>query len=228
MNSEDIIGMEALVRWHHPEIGFVPPDKFIPLAEETGIIVELDRWVMNSALEQFMKWKKDGFNPGILSLNLSMVQLNHEGFIDEVKRVISLTNMPPKLLMFEVTESQIMKNPQQTIAKLENLKEIGVSLAVDDFGTGHSSLSYLKRLPIDKIKIDQSFVRDIPEDSDDMELTRAIIAISKSLKRSVIAEGVETYEQAQFLQENECLEAQGYLYHKPQNARAITKLLAYE
>lgn len=228
MNSEDIIGMEALVRWHHPEIGFVPPDKFIPLAEETGIIVELDRWVMNSALEQFMKWKEDGFNPGILSLNLSMVQLNHEGFIDEVKRVMSLTNMPPKLLMFEVTESQIMKNPQQTIAKLENLKEIGVSLAVDDFGTGHSSLSYLKRLPIDKIKIDQSFVRDIPEDSDDMELTRAIIAISKSLKRSVIAEGVETYEQAQFLQENECLEAQGYLYHKPQNARAITKLLVRE
>ncbi|WP_415396702.1 putative bifunctional diguanylate cyclase/phosphodiesterase [Sulfurimonas sp. CS5] len=228
MGSEDIIGMEALIRWHHPEMGFVPPDKFIPLAEETGIIVEIDRWVMNSALEQFMKWKEDGLNPGILSLNLSMVQLNHEGFIDEVKRVMSLTNMPPKLLMFEVTESQIMKNPQQTIAKLENLKEIGVSLAVDDFGTGHSSLSYLKRLPIDKIKIDQSFVRDIPEDSDDMELTRAIIAISKSLKRSVIAEGVETYEQAQFLQENECIEAQGYLYHRPQNAQAITKLLVRE
>ncbi|NOR57519.1 MAG: EAL domain-containing protein, partial [Sulfurimonas sp.] len=143
-------------------------------------------------------------------------------------RIISLTNMPTKLLMFEVTETQIMGNPEQTIVMLKKLKEIGVGLAVDDFGTGHSSLSYLKRLPVDKIKIDQSFVRDIPDDSDDMELTRAIIAIAKSLRRSVIAEGVETYEQAEFLQENDCLEAQGYLYHKPQNAQAVTKLLVSE
>jgi diguanylate cyclase (GGDEF)-like protein len=228
MSSEHIIGMEALVRWHHPEMGFVSPDRFIPLAEETGIIVQLDRWVMKSAIEQHMKWRADGLNPGVLSLNLSMVQLNHEDFIDEVKRIISLTNMPTKLLMFEVTETQIMGNPEQTIVMLKKLKEIGVGLAVDDFGTGHSSLSYLKRLPVDKIKVDQSFVRDIPEDSDDMELTRAIIAIAKSLRRSVIAEGVETYEQAQFLQENDCLEAQGYLYHKPQNAKAITKLLVSE
>jgi len=228
MSSEHIIGMEGLVRWHHPEKGFVAPDKFIPLAEETGIIVELDRWVMKSAIEQFMKWRADGLNPGVLSLNLSMIQLDHEDFIDEVKKIISLTSMPAKLLMFEVTESQIMGNPEQTIVMLKKLKEIGLGLAIDDFGTGHSSLSYLKRLPVDKIKIDQSFVRDIPNDSDDMELTRAIIAIAKSLRRSVIAEGVETYEQAKFLQENDCVEAQGYLYHKPQDAKSVTKLLLKE
>ncbi|MBE0499119.1 MAG: EAL domain-containing protein [Campylobacterales bacterium] len=225
MRENTITGMEALIRWRHPQTGLVPPDKFIPLAEETGLIVEIDRWVMQNALQQYMKWKKAGLNPGILSLNLSMVQLNHKDFIDAVKIAIFDTKISPAHLMFEVTETQIMKNPEQAIVMLKELKELGVGLAIDDFGTGHSSLSYLKRLPIDKIKIDQSFIRDIPEDSDDMELTHAIISMSRSLKRKVIAEGVETIEQARFLQEHECFEAQGYFYYKPQDAPSITAIL---
>lgn len=225
MRSETITGMEALIRWHHPEMGFVPPDKFIHLAEAIGVIVEIDRWVMQTAVKQFVKWDAEGLNPGVLSINLSMVQLNHKDFIDTVKKTILDTKITPKQLMFEVTETQMMQNPIQAIAMLEELKELGVGLALDDFGTGHSSLSYLKRIPIDKVKIDQSFVRDIPEDSDDMELTRAIIAMSQSLRRKVIAEGVETSQQAEFLQENGCYEAQGYLYYKPQNAQSVTKAL---
>ncbi|MDA3947194.1 MAG: EAL domain-containing protein [Helicobacteraceae bacterium] len=225
MRSQTITGMEGLIRWNHPEMGFVPPDKFIQLAEEIGIIVEIDRWVMQTAVKQFMRWNTEGLNPGVLSINLSMIQLKHEDFIDAVKKTIFDTKITPKQLMFEVTETQIMQNPTQAILMLKELKELGVGLALDDFGTGHSSLSYLKRIPIDKVKIDQSFVRDIPEDSDDMELTRAIIAMSQSLRRKVIAEGVETSEQAQFLQENGCYEAQGYFYYKPQDVQSITKIL---
>ncbi len=225
MRSQKIIGMEGLIRWNHPQMGFVPPDKFIHLAEEIGVIVEIDRWVMQTAVKQFMKWNADGLKSGILSINLSMIQLNHKDFIDTVKQTILDTKIAPKQLMFEVTETQIMQNPTQAIIMLNELKDIGVWLALDDFGTGHSSLSYLKRIPIDKVKIDQSFIRDIPEDSDDMELTRAIIAMSHSLKRKVIAEGVETSEQAQFLQENGCFEAQGYFYYKPQDIQSITKIL---
>ena len=225
MRDNTITGMEALIRWRHPETGLVSPDKFIPLAEETGLIVEIDRWVMQSALQQYMQWSIAHLKPGILSINLSMVQLNHKDFTDAVKIAIFDTKISPSNLMFEVTETQIMKNPEQAIVMLKELKELGVGLAIDDFGTGHSSLSYLKRLPIDKIKIDQSFIRDIPEDSDDMELTHAIISMSRSLKRKVIAEGVETIEQAKFLKEHDCFEAQGYLYYKPQDAPSITAIL---
>lgn len=225
MRTGDIVGMEGLVRWRHPEMGLVSPAKFIPLAEETGLIVEIDRWVMRTALKQYMVWKREGFSPGILSINLSMVQLNHEDFIDAVKAAIAESQITPGSLMFEVTETQIMRNPEQAIIMLRQLKALGVTLSIDDFGTGHSSLSYLKRLPVDKIKIDQSFVRDIPEDNDDMILTRAIIALSKSLQLKVIAEGVETKKQAEFLQSNGCFEAQGYLYFKPQDIRSVTKIL---
>lgn len=225
MDVNKIIGMEALIRWNNPEMGFIAPDKFIPLAEKSGIIVDIDRWVMKTAVGQFVKWNKEGLNPGVLSINLSVVQLSQDDFIDFVKKVIDDAKISAEQLMLEVTESQIMRNPKQAIAMLETLKDIGIGLALDDFGTGHSSLSYLKRIPIDKVKIDRSFISDIPQDSSSMELARAIIAMARSLKREVIAEGVETQEQAQFLQENGCLEAQGYLYYKPQNAQNIAKIL---
>ena len=226
MRNQEIIGMEALIRWIHPAMGFISPDQFIPLAEETGMIVEIDRWVMRTAMRQFVTWQNSGFKVGCLSLNLSMVQLNHEDFIDEVKNAIEDSKIAPNIVMFEVTETQVMKNPENSILMLQELKKLGVSMAIDDFGTGHSSLSYIKRLPIDKIKIDKSFVSDIPTDKDDMELTKAIIAIASSLNLEVIAEGVETEEQVLFLIENGCYEAQGYFYYKPQNVTTITQSLA--
>ena len=225
MRFNKIIGMEALIRWNHPELGLVPPDDFIPLAEEIGFVVEIDRFVIKATLAQYKKWEENGLNPGVLSINLSMLQLNRNDFINFVKDSISEIKMNPNNIMFEVTETHIMMNPEQSIITLNKLKELGVGLAIDDFGTGHSSLSYLKRLPIDKIKIDKSFVIDIPDDKDDMELTRAIIAMSHSLKRKVIAEGVETKEQSEFLQENACVEAQGYFYYKPQTTASTTILL---
>ncbi|MBN2782090.1 MAG: EAL domain-containing protein [Campylobacterales bacterium] len=225
MRDSKIIGMESLVRWNHPKFGLVPPSEFIPLAEETGIIIDIDKWIMKNAMKQFSTWIKDGYNPGVLSLNLSMIQLNHEDFISFVKESIKASDINVSSLMFEITETQIMRNPEHSIIVLNQLKSLGVRLAIDDFGTGHSSLSYLKRLPVDKIKIDQSFVRDIPADKDDMELTKAIIALSSSLKLELIAEGVETKEQAEFLVENGCYEAQGYLYYKSMKVVDVDKIL---
>lgn len=225
MRDGSIMGMEGLIRWVHPEKGLISPADFIPLAEETGVIVELDRWVMRDAMKQFVLWQEMGFAPGVLSLNLSIVQLNHEDFIDEVKATMHDSKILPSDVLFEITETQVMRNPERSIIMLQRLRELGVRLAIDDFGTGHSSLSYLKRLPIDKIKVDKSFVRDIPDDKDDIELTRAIIALSRSLRLEVIAEGVETTEQSAFLIENGCFEAQGYLFHRPQDVDKVTKLL---
>jgi len=225
IQTNKIIGMEALVRWNHPKMGLVPPFKFIPLAEDTGLIIDIDRYVMQSAMQQFQLWIESGFDVGVLSINLSMIQLNHESFLKFVQEAIANTKISTKSLMFEVTETQVMKNPQQAIQILQQLKNLGIRFAIDDFGTGHSSLSYIKKLPIDKLKIDQSFVKDVLVDVDDKELTRAIISIAKSLNLEVIAEGVETQEQANFLIKNGCEEAQGYLYFKPLNKEAITETL---
>jgi len=225
ISDKKIIGMEALVRWNHPTMGLVPPNQFIPLAEETGLIVDIDRQVMQDAMSQFQKWLNDGYDIGIISINLSMVQLVTPDFIDFVKNTINNCQISTSNLMFEVTETQIMKNPEKSIEILKKLQDLGIKLAIDDFGTGHSSLAYIKKLPVNKLKIDQSFVRDIFISDDDRKLTRAIISISKSLNLEVIAEGVETREQAIFLVENGCKEAQGYLYYKPQNANNITQKL---
>ena len=225
MQDASIIGMEALVRWNHPKKGVVSPALFIPLAEETGLIIEIDKQVTLDAMHQFVQWIEDGYSVGVLSVNLSMMQLNHEDFLDFVRESLLTSKISTKYLMFEVTETQVMKNPQNAIVVLQQLQDLGIRLAVDDFGTGHSSLSYLKQLPIDKLKIDQSFTRDVLVDEDDAELTRAIISIAKSLRLEIIAEGVETQEQASFLMENGCMEAQGYLYYKPQKAETITEIL---
>lgn len=225
MRNRKVIGMEALVRWNHPQKGLISPALFIPLAEETGLIVDIDKQVMQSAMAQFYKWIEGGNDVGILSLNLSMLQFNHKGFLEFVQKSLDSSGLPPSRLMLEVTETQVMKNPENAITILNRLKDLGIRIAVDDFGTGHSSLSYLKKLPIDKLKIDQSFTRDLLIDKNDAELTRAIISIAQSLHLEIIAEGVETDGQKMFLLENGCNEAQGYLYYKPQKAHIVTEIL---
>lgn len=225
MVTKDIIGMEALVRWIKEDGEMISPAEFIPLAEDTRLIIPLDRLVMKKAIKKFSAWRKEGLETGVLSLNLSMRQLETEDFLDTVVSITNKYELDPQYLMFEVTETQIMNNPELTIKILNEIRKLGFGIAIDDFGTGQSSLSYLKRFPITKIKIDQSFVRDISVNQDGMELTRAIIAIAKSLNLSVIAEGVETKEQADFLQYHQCFEAQGYLYYKPMPMAQIEEML---
>ncbi|MFT5661499.1 MAG: diguanylate cyclase (GGDEF)-like protein/PAS domain S-box-containing protein [Sulfurimonas sp.] len=220
-----ITGMEALVRWNHPKNGLILPNNFIPLAEETGIIIALDQWVMKTAIKQFIQWYKEGLNPGRLALNLAMKQLQNKKCVQTIKDLLNDTGCKPEWIAFEVTEGQIMMNPDKAIVILKEISQMGIELAVDDFGTGYSSLTYLKRLPIDKLKIDQSFVRDLPFDEEDIGISKAVIALSKSLSLDVIAEGVETKEQKDFLVKNGCHNIQGYFYSKPISAPQMQKLL---
>lgn len=220
-----IIGMEALVRWQHPIMGLIPPNKFIPLAESTGMIVELDRQVMRMAMQQFSNWYAQGLNPGILSLNLSAKQTEQTDFIDFLTHALHSTQCQANWLELEVTESDLMKNPDVSIQKLNEIRQLGIQLSIDDFGTGYSSLAYLKRLPVTKLKIDQSFVRDLPQDEDDAAITKAIIAMATSLGLNLIAEGVETRQQRDFLLQNGCNNIQGYFYSRPINAKHMTQFM---
>jgi diguanylate cyclase (GGDEF)-like protein/PAS domain S-box-containing protein len=223
--TEKIIGMEALIRWQHPQKGLISPITFIPLAEENGMIVEIDRLMMRDAMTQFVVWQKAGLHPGVLSLNLSVKQLVKDDFCDLLKEMLHTTECQPEWLKLEVTEGQIMANPDKAIAMLKQISDLGVSIAIDDFGTGYSSLSYLKKLPIKQLKIDQSFVRDLSQDEEDMAITKTIIVLAKSLLLDVIAEGVETQEQKDFLLENGCIAMQGYLFAKPVSSREMQERL---
>lgn len=213
--SNSIVGMEALVRWNHETKGLISPECFIPLAEETGLIVALDQWVMRTGMNQMRKWYESGLNPGRLSLNLSVKQLQQEDFIEVVKRLLNETGCRADWLEFEITESHIVHNVAEAIETLYRIQSLGISIAIDDFGTGYSSLSYLKKLPVDKLKIDRSFIMDIPENKEDVAITNAIIAIAESLNLMVIAEGVETKKQKDHLLECGCRLIQGYLYYPP-------------
>jgi len=226
INAETLqhTGMEALVRWEHPGMGLITPSKFLSIAEETGFIVELDQWVMKRAMKQMVQWHRDGFTPGILALNLSLKQLHQKDFISVFKGMLIETGCNAECLELEVAEGQIMNHPEDAIAVLNKLRDMGIGLAIDDFGTGYSSLSYLKRLPIDKLKIDQTFICGLPEDEEDVEIAKAVIALAKSLKLSVIAEGVETQEQRDFLVEHGCENIQGYFYSKPLLAHEMEKM----
>ncbi|MEA3371348.1 MAG: EAL domain-containing protein [Campylobacterota bacterium] len=223
--TDTLIGMEALVRWKHNTMGIVSPAKFIPLAETTGLIVELDQWVMKTAMTQVVHWYEEGLNPGVLALNLSVKQLREKNFIVTLKKIMQETKCRAEWIELEVTEGQIMTNPQEAIDILNQISEMGIELAVDDFGTGYSSLSYLKKLPINKLKIDQSFVRDLPDDEEDAGIAKAVIALAKSLKLRIIAEGVEEEEQKEFLLHHECNNIQGYLYSKPVPAEDMKVIL---
>ncbi|MDX1296257.1 MAG: bifunctional diguanylate cyclase/phosphodiesterase [Sulfurimonadaceae bacterium] len=224
--TDEIIGFEALVRWQSSSLDrLVVPGKFIPIAESTGLIVELDRFVMLEGMKQMVAWYNQGYNPGVLALNLTIKQLQQKDFITTLESMMNETGCRAQWLELEVTESQIMTHPEQTISLLNRLNEMGISLALDDFGTGYSSLSYLKKLPIGKLKIDRSFIQDLPDDEEDASITKAVIALAKSLKLDIIAEGAETRAQKLFLIENGCPNIQGYFYAKPMAADGVEQLL---
>jgi diguanylate cyclase (GGDEF)-like protein len=223
--NNKLLGMEALVRWNHPTHGLIPPMKFIPIAEDTGLIVDIDNIVMEIAMKQVAQWYKNKLNPGKLFLNLAMKQIDCSEYMSKLKEVMNINNFKGEWLELEITESDIMKKPQEAIVRFKEISELGIKISIDDFGTGYSSLSYLKKLPIDKLKIDQSFIKDIPGDEDDNAIVKAVIAISKSLNLDIIAEGVETKEQVDFVIKNGCTKLQGYYYSKPISDFEMTKKL---
>jgi len=221
-----ILGVEALLRWQHPDLGLVAPNEFIALLEENGLIVPVGEWVMRKACAQVRDWHKAGWDHLGVAVNLSARQFNAPGLVEMVERTTSELGFKRERLELEITESVIMRHAQVTIDALETLSRMGVQLAVDDFGTGYSSLSYLRRFPIDTLKIDSSFIRDIPDDPDDSAITTAIIVMAQSLKLKVVAEGVETEEQLRYLREHGCHVMQGYLFSKPLPAEEMTILLS--
>jgi len=227
LGSGAIIGAEALARWMHPEWGLVRPVRFIPLAEETGLIVQLGEWVLREACRQARAWIDQGLKPGAVSVNLSARQFRQEGLVRTVSRILEETRLDPSALEMELTESMVMHDVEAAIATLQGLKSLGVSLSVDDFGTGYSSLSYLKDLPIDALKIDRSFVREIGAgaEADEGLLAQAIISLGHSLHLKVIAEGVETDAQVRFLRRQGCDQVQGFLYGEPVAPDAYARLL---
>ncbi|MHB1619641.1 MAG: EAL domain-containing protein [Sulfuricella sp.] len=215
LRSGEIIGMEALVRWQHPELGLVSPARFIPVAEESGLIVPLGEWVLRTACAQNKAWQRAGLKPISVAVNLSARQFRQPNLVEVVAGILRETELDPAHLELELTESLVMHNVEVTIATLGRLKAMGIKLSIDDFGTGYSSLSYLKRFPIDMLKIDQSFVRDITTDPSDAAIAKTIISMAHDLQLRVIAEGVETEEQKSFLQQRHCDEMQGYFFSKP-------------
>jgi diguanylate cyclase (GGDEF)-like protein len=226
LRNNTIIGMEALLRWIHPKRGMIPPLQFIELAEETGLIIDIGEWVLRTACAQTKAWQTAGLPKVKVSVNLSGHQFRHKDIVQSVSDILNITQLSPQYLELELTESSIMGNTELYLRAMENLKALGISLSIDDFGTGYSSLSYLKRFPVSKLKIDRSFIKDLPQDEDDGVIVLAIIAMAQQLKLSVIAEGVETEEQIQFLKENHCHEIQGYYFSKPVEKDAFAKLLA--
>jgi diguanylate cyclase (GGDEF)-like protein len=219
-----VIGAEALVRWEHPKQGLIPPFKFIPLAEEMGLIGELGKWVLEDACRQMVEFIEQGFALPKVAVNVSALQFNNV-FITQVEDVLHKTGLDPACLELEVTEGLMMDNSNATIEALGNLKTLGVSLSIDDFGTGYSSLSYLSRFPLDELKIDRSFVIDFDKSDNDASLVIAIIAMAKSMNLKLVAEGVETHEQYHFLTENGAHVIQGYLFSKPVTAEQLQPLL---
>jgi len=210
-----ITGAEALLRWQHPRLGLVPPDKFIPIAENSGLIMPIGEWVLKTACAQAREWQDQGLPPLPVAVNVSAVQFRQESFPALIRRVLLETGLPAQYLELELTESLLLSSADVTLSVLQELKEMGVNLSIDDFGTGYSSLNYLKHLPVYKLKIDRSFVRDITLDPDDAAITGTIISMAKSLNLKVIAEGVENAEQMLFLQEHDCDEVQGYYFSRP-------------
>jgi diguanylate cyclase (GGDEF)-like protein len=226
--SGEIEGMEALVRWQHPEKGMISPADFIPLAEETGLIVPLGEWVLRHACMQLREWLDKGYPPVMMAVNISSRQLEEPKFDQRVLAIQNQTGVPSGHLELEITESAIMKNPEKVIPALEELKKQGIELAIDDFGTGHSSLDYLRRFPVDTLKIDRSFVNDIGKSEEDTVLVNGIIALAKGLKLKVIAEGVETQEQQDHLSEMHCDKLQGYYLFKPMPADVFEQSAFYK
>jgi diguanylate cyclase (GGDEF)-like protein len=225
MRTSRITGMEALVRWRHPQRGLVAPSDFIPFAEETGLIVPLGNWVLQEACRQTRAWQQRGIQDLAIAVNISGVQFQQRDLVENVSDALAAAGLEARFLELEITESVVMQNAPEAIVMLEQLHKMGVGLSIDDFGTGYSSLNYLKRFPIDKLKIDQSFIRDISADVDDAAIVQAIIAMAHSLRLRVVAEGVENEGQLDFLRALDNDEYQGFLYSKPLSAAEVERRL---
>lgn len=225
MATGQITGVEALLRWTHPDLGVLPPMQFIPLAEETGLIVPIGRWVLKEACVQNMAWQRRGLRPISMAVNLSPRQFADEHLLQDIDEALAASGMSPVLLQLEVTESMVMRNVSRAVKVLDSIQSRGIRLAIDDFGTGYSSMSLMKQFPIDTIKIDRSFVRDLPNDPEDQAIAQAIISMGKALGMTVVAEGVETTEQETFLRNHACDEMQGYLFSKPLPSQQLADLL---
>jgi len=211
----ELVGAEALLRWHHPTRKTIEPDDFIPIAEETGLIVPIGQWVLRQACRHLQEWSKYSVGKLRVAVNVSSHQFQSDSLVDDVLGAASSAGIDPSLLELEITESVLLQDAESTSAALNRLKEAGVALSVDDFGTGYSSLSYLKRFPIDTLKIDQSFVKDLHTDQDDAAICAAILAMAQQLGLNVVAEGVETQEQLDFLRHHNCNQIQGFLCSPP-------------
>ena len=222
MKNSELTGLEALVRWKHPERGSVSPAEFIPLAEETGLIVPIGEWVLETACQQMVKWMEEGIPPFIMAVNCSSIQLVRTDMASVIKTVLENTGLNPAYLEIELTESLLLENVEEGINILQALKDLGLHVSIDDFGTGFSSLSYLKRLPVDKLKIDQSFIKDLTTDPGDAAIVTSMITLAHNLDLTVIAEGVENTEQLGFLRAERCDEVQGYLVSKPMPADSFS------
>jgi EAL domain-containing protein (putative c-di-GMP-specific phosphodiesterase class I) len=225
IKTDQVVGCEGLLRWLHPQLGMIPPQKFIPLAEESGLIIEIGEWVLYQACEQMLRWQADGFDNLRLAINLSSQQFHHNDFSRTLRQTLENTGVNPKCLTLELTESMIMENAKENIEVLHRMKEMGITLSIDDFGTGYSSLSYLKRFPLDELKIDRSFIIGIPTKNDDILITTAIISLAHGLGLQVVAEGVENPKQLSFLSQQSCDEYQGFLFSKPLFKDEFTALL---
>lgn len=225
LETKKIVGLEALVRWIHPEHGLISPVEFIPIAEETGLIVPIGEWILQTACEQAKLWQVQGFPKLRISVNLSARQVQQKNLVEKISSILQTSELEPELLELEITESIAMYNEEYVINKLLSLKKIGIKIAIDDFGTGYSSLNYLNKFPIDTLKIDRSFVNQIKNTTDNQEIITTIIVMARNLKLKVIAEGVETVEQLRFLEEQQCNEVQGFYFSKPLTVEGIQDLL---
>ncbi|MBF0251746.1 MAG: EAL domain-containing protein [Alphaproteobacteria bacterium] len=225
LKTNRVTGAEALMRWHSPDMGLVRPDHFIPILEETGMVVEVGEWAIRTACQQHVKWLEQGLPPICIAVNLSARQLREPSFASIVKRILKRMNLDPSALEIEITESMLMSDASNVVAILEDLHDYGIHISMDDFGTGYSSLSYLKRFPIDTIKIDRSFVSDIHTDADDAEIIRTIITMGHTLNRKIIAEGVETREQLRILKSYRCNQIQGYLFSRPLDSEQFVEFV---
>lgn len=221
LHDSRLVGVEALVRWQHPERGLVPPGEFIPIAERTGLIADIDAWVMDQACRQMCQWLADGAPLSFIAINVSSRLFARRELYEQVAQVLHATGLDPAFLELEVTESAVMDDPEVALEQLHRLRELGLRLAIDDFGTGYSSLLRLKRLPVQKLKIDQGFVAGLPWDEDDAAIVRVVIALAKSMGMQVHAEGIEQVEQARFLLDQECDMGQGYWFGRPMPAQEI-------
>ena len=215
LQTGEVLGVEALLRWQHPHRGLVSPLEFIPAAEGTGLIVPIGEWVLRQACMDANRWEHEGLENVRVAVNLSARQFRHSDLVQTITRMLSDLNLDPNLLELEITESLLMDDMQTSQRALYDLKALGLAIYLDDFGTGYSSLAYLRKFPIDALKIDRSFISDIPDDADDEAIARAIIVLSQALRLKVVAEGVETLAQLDFLIRERCDEVQGFLFSKP-------------